>query len=150
MNSIKIQSINKVRPNNLIKYKISNSSDWENAKILSQAGKATGKFSNCWNIKNNTDNEMYIDLSKVQQYEILEETPNNSTTNNEIELLKHLSNLSLNEQTDHETIVHETLVSTNKAKQLEAKLKELSQWEQESVYDEIDDKGQECISLRWV
>ena len=150
MNSIKIQSINKVRPNNLIKYKISNSSDWENAKILSQAGKATGKFSNCWNIKNNNSNEMYIDLSKVQHYEILEETPNNSTTNNEIELLKHLSNLSLNEQTDHETIVHETLVSTNKAKQLEAKLKELSQWEQESVYDEIDDKGQECISLRWV
>ena len=93
---------------------------------------------------------MYIDLSKVQQYEILEETPNNSTTNNEIELLKHLSNLSLNEQTDHETIVHETLVSTNKAKQLEAKLNKLSQWEQESVYDEIDDKGQECISLRWV
>ena len=35
---------------------------------------------------------MYIDLSKVQLYEILEETPNNSTTNNEIELLKHLSN----------------------------------------------------------
>ena len=35
MNNPKIQSINKVRSNNLIKYKISNSSDWENAKILS-------------------------------------------------------------------------------------------------------------------
>ena len=93
---------------------------------------------------------MYIDLLKVQQYEILEETPSNSTTNNEIELLERLSDLSLNEQTDNETIVHETLISTNNAKQLEAKLKELSQWEQGLVYEEIDDKGQERISLRWV
>ena len=93
---------------------------------------------------------MYIDLLKVQQYKILEETPSNSTTNNEIELLKRLSDLSLNEQTDNETIVHETLISTNNAKQLEAKLKELSQWEQGLVYEEIDDKGQERISLRWV
>ena len=92
---------------------------------------------------------MHIDLLKVQQYEILEETPSNSTTNNEIELLKRSPGLSLNEQTDDEAIVHETLISTNKAKQLEAKLKELSQWEQGLVYEEIDDKGQERISLRW-
>ena len=39
---------------------------------------------------------------------------------------------------------------TNKAKQLEVKLKELSHWEQELVYEEIDDEGQECISLWWV
>ena len=100
VNNPKIQSINKVTQNNLIKYKISNSSNWENAKILSRAGKATGKFSNGWSIKNNDDNE--------------------------IELLKHLSNLLLNELTDNETIVHETLISTistNKAKQVEAKIK---------------------------
>ena len=98
----------------------------------------------------NNGNEVYIDLSKVQQYEILKETPNNSTSNSEPELSKRLSNLSLNEQTDDQTIVHETLISINKVKQLEAKLKELSQWEQESGYEDIDDKGQECISLRWV
>ena len=58
---------------------------------------------------------MHIDLSKVKQYKILEETPNNSTTNNEIELLRRLSILSLNELTDDKTIVHETLISTSKA-----------------------------------
>ena len=58
---------------------------------------------------------MHIDLSKVKQYKILEETPNNSTTNNEIELLRRLSILSLNKLTDDKTIVHETLISTSKA-----------------------------------
>ena len=58
---------------------------------------------------------MHIGLSKVKKYKIFEETPNNSTTNNEIELSRRLSILSLNKQTDNKTIVHETLISTNKA-----------------------------------
>ena len=68
----------------------------------------------------------------------------------ENDLTRRISNLSLNEENDDETQVHETLILTNKVQQLEAKLKELTQWNKEAVYDEINDNGQECISLRWV
>ena len=68
------------------------------------------------------------------------------TSNWENNLTRSLSNLSINEENDNKTQVHETLVLTNKIQQLEANLKELTQWNKEQVYDEINDNGQECIS----
>ena len=58
--------------------------------------------------------------------------------------------LLINKENDDETQVHETLIMTNKIQQLEAKLKELTQWNKERLYDEVGDNGQECISQRWV
>ena len=42
------------------------------------------------------------------------------------------------------------LLSQNKEEELCAKFRELEQWKSMKVYTEIDDDGQECISLRWV
>ena len=56
--------------------------------------------------------------------------------------------LLINKENDDETQVHETLIMTNKIQQLEAKLKELTQWNKERLYDEVGDNGQECISQR--
>ena len=42
------------------------------------------------------------------------------------------------------------LVITNKQRQTEAKNAELQQWKDMSVYQKVNDVGQECISLRWV
>ena len=50
----------------------------------------------------------------------------------------------------NETQVHGALIMTNKIQQLEAKLQELTQWDKEGVYDEINNNGQERIFLRWV
>ena len=44
-----------------------------------------------------------------------------------------------------ETFVLETLPDT-----LSAKFKELNEWERHKVYEEVDDNGQTCISVKWV
>ena len=69
---------------------------------------------------------------------------------NEDELLNRISSLFLNETSDDETQIYETLITTNKTHQQEAKMIELDRWRNEQVYDEIDDLGQQCISPRWV
>ena len=61
------QQNKKIKPNSFIKYKLSSTSDSETAKILNRAGKATGKYSNCWNISDEYGEQKSIDLSKVEQ-----------------------------------------------------------------------------------
>ena len=140
------QQPRQIKPNCHIKYKTHNNSEWGNTKVLCRAGKATRSYSNCWNVKTSNDQQIFIGLSKVEEYQILKETPNELTSNCENNLTRSLSNLSINEENDNETQVHETLILTNKIQQLEANLKELTQWNKEQVYDEINDNGQECIS----
>ena len=94
--------------------------------IINRAGKATEKYSNCWNISNNDGQWLLIDLSKINQWEITKEP--HIKSKNENELSNQLSSLSLNEISDDETQIHETLVTTNKSQQLETKMIELDQW----------------------
>ena len=46
--------------------------------------------------------------------------------------------------------IGKVLLSQSKDEELNAKLNELEQWKSKGVYTEIEDKGQECISLCWV
>ena len=94
--------------------------------IINRAGKATEKYSNCWNISNNDGQWLLIDLSKINQWEITKEPHIKSKNVNE--LSNQLSSLSLSEISDDETQIHETLVTTNKLQQLETKMIELDQW----------------------
>ena len=116
-----------------------------NTQIINHAGKATGKYSNCWNISSNDGQQLLIDLFKT-----MEITKELNTKSKNDELSNHLSSLSLNEINNYEIQIHETLLTTNKSQQLEAKIIELNQWQNEQVYDEIDDLAQQCISLKWV
>ena len=75
----------------------------------------------------------------LKQWEITKEL--NTKSKND-ELSNHLSSLSLNEINNYEIQIHETLLTTNKSQQLEAKIIELNQWQNEQVYDEIDDLAQ--------
>ena len=80
----------------------------------------------------------------------MEITKELNTKSKNDELSNHLSSLSLNEINNYEIQIHETLLTTNKSQQLEAKIIELNQWQNEQVYGEIDDLAQQCISLKWV
>ena len=117
------QSIKKLKPHSTIRYKLNNDSNWIEAEIINCAGKATGKYSNCWNISNNDGQRLSIDLSKIKQWEITKEPDTKSK--NEDEWSNCLSSSSLNEISDDETQTHETLITTNKSQQLEAKMIEL-------------------------
>ena len=116
----------KIKPNITIQYKLRENSQWETVKVLSRAGKATGKYSNCWNTKNHNTFKHPTDFSKIAEWKIVEETPTPSDTqsnpSHEMEIIDKLSNLSLDED---EIQTHETLLVQNKEKALEGKLKEL-------------------------
>ena len=116
----------KIKPN------IENS-PWETVKVLSHAGKATGKYSNCWNTAHHHNLKQPIDFSKTAQWKIVEETPppsdNQSNANQEMEIINRLSNLSLEE---NEIQTHETLIVQNKEKKTGSKTKRtpsVEKWE---------------------
>ena len=79
----------KIKPNITIEYKLENS-PWETVKVLSRAGKATGKY-----YINYNNFKQPIDFSKIAQQKIVEETPTPSDTqsnaNEEMEIIEQLS-----------------------------------------------------------
>ena len=50
------QLIKKLKPHPTIRYKPINDGNWIDAEIINRAGKATRKYSNCWNISKMMDN----------------------------------------------------------------------------------------------
>ena len=89
-------------------------------KIISRAGKATGKHKSCFNIKSDRDGATtWIDMDKVNDLKIVPDT--------------------------EERVV---MFSSNDV--CIAKEKEIDNWLENEVYEEVEDIGQECISVRWV
>ena len=58
----------------------------------------------------------------------------------------HITNFTSSE----EHMTSTTLLAQNKQEVLDAKTRELNDWKDKNVYTEVDDVGQEYISLRWV
>ena len=98
----------KIKPDITIEQKLRENSPWEKVKVLSRAGKATGKYSKCWNTKNH--NKFKQPTSSDIQ----------SNKNHEMEIIDQLSNLSIKE---HDIQTHEPLLVQNKEEALEVKLK---------------------------
>ena len=108
--------------NQTVKYRLNDSENWKNVKILNRAGKVgknkTGKYKNWLNVRNLDNNvETSIDWSEVGDWEPLE-----------FEVLNTL---------------HEDKFS-------EARKKELDNWKSMDVYEEVEDNNQKAISVRWV
>ena len=117
------------RKNSLIRYR-SASNDWATGKVLSRSGKATGKYKHNWNVETATGEIVEMDFSKeIGNWEYVEQ--DNLHDSEEINLC-HIFNAEADEKT------------------LEAKQRELKSWIDEEVYEEVEDKGQTTVSVRWV
>ena len=68
----------KMVPDITIEYQLRENSQWETVKISSRAGKATVKYLTCWNTKNHKNYKQPIDISKIAEWKIVEETPTSS------------------------------------------------------------------------
>ena len=120
-----------------VRFKFTNSDEWNTAKLISRAGKATGKYSKAWNsqftdgsIKSIDFERDVSDLKNVKNYP---ET-NDNTTN-------YIS---------EEIYLADTYMTVMEKCKLDAKLIELENWNKQNVYIEENDIGQSCISIRWV
>lgn len=89
--------------------------------IVSRAGKAGGKFKDCYNIKWDADGgTSWADLGKhFKSWELVEDNV-------------------------------ELLVFFNSDEVFSAKEKEIKNWNDNGVYDEVENVGQRALSVRWV
>lgn len=92
-----------------------------NVKILSRAGKATGKYKACYNYRNeHNGQESWMDFEKdvIDIREMLED--------------------------------EEIMITVSDEKTMEAKRKEIENWQENEVFEEVEWEGQPTISVRWV
>ncbi|XP_077974967.1 uncharacterized protein LOC144430759 [Styela clava] len=97
------------------------------AKILSRAGKSTGKYGKSYNVEYCNPESFrgksgYVDFDKVE----------------------NLNEKEMDENTHEDVLVLENVDF------LEAKKSELKSWRQNKVYNEVENVGQPTISVRWV
>ena len=97
------------------------SGEWVSGRIVSRAGKATGKYPNCYNMKHDSDGNI-------------------SWVNLDCDFLSW-------ETVDDNT---EMLVLFNTDEVMSAKENEIENWKRNDVYEEVDDVGQKTLSVRWV
>lgn len=95
--------------------------EWITAKVLSRAGKATGRYKNCYNIEKDSDGTIiWMDLEK---------------------------DFTEWKAVDDDT---EVLIMSNNDSVMVAKEVEMKNWIDNDVFIEVEDSGQFTISARWV
>ena len=106
--------------NEFIKFKVIDSDEWKKCQIISRAGKDSGRYKYWLNIKDMDD-----------------------FTNTCIDWKNHVSEWSKLEPDIYD--IH--LVDSNYD---EAKQKELENWKRMDVYEEVEDRGQNYVTVKWV
>ena len=137
-------------------HKLNGNLEDRNFIIVNRAGKATGKYSNCWNVKDKDSGESsYIDFNKVNWSNTSSNDAQGAHGNNieevgERESAENDENL---EDSSHEVeliFVNSEAAEIQREEIHKAKLKELSDWKSHDVYKSVKDIGQKQISTRWV
>ena len=104
------------------------SDSWIRAYVHSRAGKASGKYANCFNIQLEGDDDVKcVDWTELA----LDWKKDNNTSEREEEVL--LSSVTMYDQ---------SVVDAQQA--------ELTKFKQNNVYEEVDDIGQSTVGVRWV
>lgn len=99
--------------------------------VTTRAGKVRGANRHWWNTIRPDGSNHAVDFNSVHEWEIVQQG-------------------SYDQEQCQETLVDEAFLTINKSRELDAKKIELEQWKTMGVYKEVDDIGQDCISLRWV
>ena len=98
----------------------SSTGDFVSGKIVSRAGKMTGKNRYCYNVEKDSDGSIgWMDLSKVKDLSVVPE------------------NVEMIVMFNSESVTH-------------AKHKEINEWKKNDVYEEVENRGQKVMSVRWV
>ena len=123
------------------------------ATILSRGGKSKGKNNNWWNTISSNGEKRAINIKQMQSVSVNNNKNGTLLTSDQEDTPKPC--LFTSDQENLYTIpdeenVTDTFLSKEKEKDLDAKIKELASWKDQQVYSEIDDEGQETMSLRWV
>ena len=123
-------AVSSIRKNDIIRFKRTGDSAWENGKVISRAGKAGGKYDTWWNLKNvDTGHIKAEDLGSTETIEKMKEVVSEEEQVLVMTLPRHLH---------------------NEKRCKDAKQKELTSWDDFDVYEEIQDEGQPRLGTNWV
>ena len=109
-------------------------------KLVSRAGRATGKYKYEFNTVNKEGKEICIDFKK-HVYDLHRIKPNEVL---QVECKDEIINVI---ESKDEII---NVIVASKDEKLQSKLKELESWKDHKVYEEVEDQDQKCMSMRWV
>ena len=117
--------------------------DWVVTVVIGRGGKVTGKNKHYFNICNiDNGEELGIHLDKTE-FQVLKESVSGQGLNEQ----------SYGESNDNVEVVQAVFIPTEHHSDpdvLETKQKELENWTNSGVYNELDDQGQRTISTKWV
>ena len=100
---------------------LTDSNEKVNVKILSRAGKATGKYKECYNFRDESNGqESWMDFKEDVS--------------------------EIREMEDDE----EVMITIWGERTMEAKRKEMENWKENDVFEEVEWEGQTLISVRWI
>ena len=116
----------KLKPSDMIEYRVNDSDDWTKATVLGRAGKASGKYSDWFNIATADDNTgLSVNLQSVQWRRCPSDT-------------------------EEVNIVLIPRQDQNSSECTQAKMVELDKLKQFDTCEVVGDHGQKRISTRWV
>lgn len=125
-----------VKTGDMIRYKMTMLDKWNDATILSRAGKCTGKNKMWYNLQDKeTDEQKSVNLDSVVWEKVDNETSEEGQVN--------ISELRYQQEKPKQDCDSDSEV-------LEAKQSELQKLCQFNTYEEVEDHGQKTISTRWI
>jgi transposase InsO family protein len=124
---LNIVQSHKIKPGQCIAFRNDSLADKVTARVISRAGKATGKHKHWYNLEylNSEKDAEPRDLSAVDDLEIIEIS-------------------------DHDEALSDEVMVCHNVTFDDAKQTELNSWKSHGVYKEVPNQGQKCISTRWV
>ena len=112
---------------------------WRNVSVIGRAGKSTGRNRYFMNVSIEGDEPAWIDFENS----IMEWKDQPSLKNGDCEAIPEEVGQSSNEELSF-------FASVDDVEYSEAKLRELSSWQENNVYTIVPDSGQNRISTKWV
>ena len=132
----------------VVKYKVKDNDTWYKTQLVSRSGKSKGKYKNEWNTVTDSDNQEVLDFDRqVSEWNEVLEDEDNIT----LEHAQDAEDVSQqNTESSEEIHISDVYLQEIEDDTMKAKMKELNSWLQHDVYEEIENKGQNAISVRWV
>ena len=101
-------------------------------KLLSRSGEVTGQYANSWNVRDEKGEISSVDFKHdVTSFEIV-------------------SNTLLDTALADEVLLNEVMVADQTSAIYQAKLQELTSWNERDIYEEVPNNGQPYMTNRWV
>lgn len=127
--------------------------EWQSMKVISRAGKKSGKYTNSWNVENRSSGiRSYVDLDRVDwKFDLVDDHSKNDVQNEcSVSGDSHSEDVPEVSRNQEECFLSKVVKDVCEEDISRAKYVELESWRSNNVYEEVVNAKQDCMSVRWV